>query len=412
MTGQPTLRDSTRDIRKPSMNSHERIMAALYCQPVDRVPFIPHVGGYAIASMPLRYQQMTRWELLAELGADLFIRSRRGIACWPPESFVPPSTMLPLALLPANMQSPPLKSLPDRSIEIRRTCRGHETLVTLDTPVGTIRSLWRQTPESPMIPFPVEPMLKTVEDLKVYQYALERTIVEPWYDDLVATQTVLQGTGVVEAFGNCTPIQDLIMWHMGLENLVFMLQDHPDEIGAVLHMMQEVRKREYRVLAESPADVVVTYENTSTTLLSPSYMARYEFPALAEYTEILHAAGKPHLIHMCGRIRGALELIGKAPFDGIMDVAPSPTGDCDFRLAREKLCAAGKCLGGGIDATAFAQATPEEMETYVSNRLREVAPGTGFLLGSGDAVPFGTSLENLRAAARAAHRYGTYPIEA
>ena len=140
-------------------------------------------------------------------------------------------------------------------------------------------------------------------------------------------------------------------------------------------------------------------------------MARYEFPALAEYTEILHAAGKIHLVHMCGKVGGVLELIAEGPFDGIIDVAPPPTGDCDFRVAREKLCGAGKSLGGGIDCTAFVELAPEEMENHVFSRLCETAPGTGYLLGSGDAVPFGVSIETLRAVVSALHKYGTYPVQ-
>jgi uroporphyrinogen-III decarboxylase len=253
-------------------------------------------------------------------------------------------------------------------------------------------------------------LLKTVEDVKIYQHVLEKTVVEPFYEDLVATQAALGEAGVVDASGQCTPVMDLVMFHMGLENFVFMMEDHPGEINTLLDMMQEVRKEEYRVLAESPAEVVTTYENTSTTLLSPSYMARYEFPALAEYTEILHAMGKIHLVHMCGKVGGVLDQIADVPFDGIIDVAPPPTGDCDFRVARTKLCEAGKCLGGGIDCTAFVELTPEGMQEYVFDRLCETAPGTGYLLGSGDAVPFGTPMENLRAVVHAVQKYGTYPV--
>ena len=394
------------------MSSRERILAALRCQPVDRIPLTPLLGGYGIASLPQRYQEMTRWELYSELGFDLFIRGvARGFVTWPPESYLPPSTMVPAALLPAVMQKPPAKPRPDLNVELTNVRQGHETMVLIDTPVGSLRSLWRQTPQSPQLPFPAEHMLKTVEDVKVYQYVLEQTSVEPRFEDLVATQSALGDTGVTDASGHCAPVMDLAMFHMGLETFVFMLQDHPDETHALLDMMHEVRKKEYKALAQTSAEVIITYENTSTTLLSPSLMARYEFPALAEYSEIVHAAGKLHLAHMCGKVRGALDLIGESPLDGIIDVAPSPSGNLDFGAAREKLCGAGKSLCGGIDATAFAVLAPDEMEGYVLKRLRQTAPGTGFLLGSGDCVPNGTPLETLRAVSRAVQQYGAYPVQ-
>lgn len=391
------------------MNSRERVLAAIRCQPVDRVPFAPLVGGYSMASMPPRYRDVERWQLYRDLEIDLF-RSVRAFAEWPPESFIPPSTMLPAALLPAVMQKPPVRHLPNNGIDVRTLRNGHESSVIVDTPVGSLRSLWQQTPGSPQLPFPTEPMLKTVDDVKIYEYILERTVVEPWYDDLLAIQTALGNSGIADAFGQCTPVQDLIMFHMGLENFVFMLMDQPGEINVLLDLMQEVRRKEYRVLAESPAEIVITGENTSSTLLSPSLMAQYEFPALEEYTDILHSAGKLHLIHMCGKVSNALDLISQASFDGIIDVAPAPTGDCDFGIAHRKLRQAGKCLGGGIDCTAFARLTPQGMEEYVFHRLNEIGPGTGFLLGSGDCVPFGTPIENLRAVVRALDSHGRHPV--
>jgi hypothetical protein len=150
------------------MNSRERILAALSCQPVDRLPFTPLLGGFGIASMPLRYQRMSRWELYADLGIDLFIRGlARGFTGWPPESFMPPSTVLPPALLPAVTQKPAVKRLPGHDIEIRTVRKGHETSVILDTPVGSLQTVWQQTPESPQLPFPIEHLLKTVEDLNI-----------------------------------------------------------------------------------------------------------------------------------------------------------------------------------------------------------------------------------------------------
>lgn len=392
------------------MSSRERVLAALQCQPVDRIPFTPLLGGYGIATLSRRYHLMPRWQLCEELGADIFVRNVQGFCRWPPESFIPASTMLPPALLPPILQKPPAARPPGQDIEVRTKRKGHETAMIVETRFGTLRSRWQQTPQSPQLPFPIEPLLKTVEDVKVYQHVLERTVVKPWYEDLVTTQATLGEGGALSAYGHCTPVMDLIHFHMGLEPFVYMLQDHLDEMHALLAMMQQVRKKEYQVLAESPVEIVETAESASTSLTSPAYMARYEFPALAEYSEILHGAGKLHLVHMCGKIARAMELIATAPLDGIMDVAPAPTGDCDFRVARHKLCSAGKCMGGGIDCTAFATLTLDQMEEYVLHRLRECAPGTGYLLGSGDCVPHGTPIENLRAVGRAVREFGTYPV--
>lgn len=66
---------------------------------------------------------------------------------------------------------------------------------------------------------------------------------------------------------------------------------------------------------------------------------------------------------------------------------------------------------GGIDCNAFVDLTPEQMEKYVAQRLSEVAPGTGYLLGAGDTVPYGTPIENIKAVVRAVQTYGSYPLQ-
>lgn len=54
--------------------------------------------------------------------------------------------------------------------------------------------------------------------------------------------------------------------------------------------------------------------------------------------------------------------------------------------------------------------TPEQMEEHVASLLHEIAPDTGFILDSGDAVPFGTPIANLRAISRAVEKHGAYPL--
>ena len=100
------------------------------------------------------------------------------------------------------------------------------------------------------------------------------------------------------------------------------------------------------------------------------------------------------------------DLLTQASFNGLHDVAPAPTGDFDFAADFRKLGGAGKCVAGGIDATAFVSLQPQALEDYVARLLSEVSPGTGFLASCGDTVPFGTPVENLRAVVRALERHG------
>lgn len=390
------------------MNSRERILAALNRQPVDRIPFVPCLNAYAIRGFSPRYQTMKRWDVLRELGIDLLIRFRVGVRVRPPIVIVPPQKG-PIELLSSDSRQWSMCQPATEKICIKEEVKGDLTQVTLETPIGVLRCGWRFLSTSDY-PFPVEHLLKTVNDFEIYHYILEHTIVEPAYEEILDTLNAVGDEGTCEAAGGPTPVHTLLEYLIGIEKFYYCLMDYPKETEKLLDHIMEIRRQEYRILAESPAPIVVTGEDTSTTVMSPVYMERWEFPALNEFSDILHSCGKIHLVHMCGKLQNAMHILVKCHFDGIHDATPPPTGDLDFRMAREHLCAAGKCLVGGIDCNAFVNLSPEQLEDYIMKRLDEVAPGTGFLLGSGDTVPFGTSIKNLQAIVRTLEMHGRYPL--
>ena len=106
--------------------------------------------------------------------------------------------------------------------------------------------------------------------------------------------------------------------------------------------------------------------------------------------------------------RGFAGDVGEARQDGISDVTPAPTGDMDIVEAR-RTWAKQFVLLGGVDPTLFALGTPAQVDAYAADLLERMEPDRrGFILGSGDAVPYGTPPENVRAAADAAARFPVY----
>ena len=391
------------------MNSRERILAAVTCQPVDRIPFVPNLNGYAIRGLPDRYHTMQRWEVLRDLGIDLLVRFRVGVRVQPPSMLLPPPEG------PSTLASSPAREWADSQpvtdkIRIKVATQDGTQYVTVDTPLGELRCGWLYSAQAPDVPYPSELLLKTIDDVRIYRYVLDHTVVEPAYGEIIDALEAVGDQGTCEAKGSCTPMQDLMMRKLGVENFYYFMNDYPAEMEALLEHMHELHKEQYRLLAESPAPIIITGENTSTTLASPAYMARWEFPALNEYSDIVHRTGKLHLVHMCGKLHQVVDLLEAAHLDGLHDVAPAPTGDFDFKGDRERLLAAGKSVAGGIDATAFANLSPDELEAYVLERLAEVAPGTGFLMSSGDTVPLGTTEENLRRVVRVLEQHSGNPL--
>jgi uroporphyrinogen decarboxylase len=69
------------------------------------------------------------------------------------------------------------------------------------------------------------------------------------------------------------------------------------------------------------------------------------------------------------------------------------------------------CVIGNIDlGYTLTRGSPEETESEVKEKLRTVAPGGGYCLGSSNSIPEYVKPENFRAMVETTKKYGKYPI--
>ena len=54
--------------------------------------------------------------------------------------------------------------------------------------------------------------------------------------------------------------------------------------------------------------------------------------------------------------------------------------------------------------------TPADVEAEVKDRIRRLAPGGGYAVGSSNTVAHYVKLENFEAMVKATRKYGRYPI--
>ena len=65
---------------------------------------------------------------------------------------------------------------------------------------------------------------------------------------------------------------------------------------------------------------------------------------------------------------------------------------------------------GNISNEILAEGTPEEVAELTKKRLKTIAPGGGYCLGSGNSVPDWASFDNYMAMRETVLRHGHYPI--
>ena len=383
------------------MTVRERILAALNGQSVDRLPFVPLIGPYTLMDMP---EEVTGKAFSGGFDPRRMIAASRALGCDLMIRHV-------AATAPLRAAAPHLESLGGFAppIEVKTEFKDDELSETLLTPVGSVAGRWRFTDRVGLIPHLVKYVVNNYEEMKVFHYAMDHMNTEPVaanYDSFLKIDKVIGDDGIATASISNSPLMFLIEFAWGLESTYILLHEHREEVEDILSKLHASLKRYVEVLAASPAQVVIQYENTSSTLLSPTSFRRYCLPYLNDYADILRGAGKIYLIHMCGTLRGLVNDIGQGHFNGICDIAPLPTGDITLDEAAAKL--PGKAVIGGIDPHIFISQDAEFVQAEVSNLIERIKPFRGVLLGSADVTPRGTQVENLRLIRSLVDTLGTY----
>ncbi len=376
------------------MNSKERLLAVLKGKKPDRIPWAPLIDGYFLSFLKEKNIEMNAVEALRYIGADIL---ERHVTTYTDIMMMGSSDMIYVNPKDAIVQK-------NIKITLHFDKKNGEIFNTYETPIGIIKEKYVFTKASPWLPFPVEHKIKRKEDLKIYKYILENVTPKPNFENFQKEVDYIGNDGLASASGPSTPIMRLLQREMGIETFYYYLNDYPKEIEEILDIMHERNKKIYHIIIKSPAEVIIDYENSSTTLFSPQIFDRYCLNQINEYANIVKQAGKIYLTHMCGKLDKIMYLLSQGKQDGIIDVSPAPTGDLNIAEAL-KSWGKTKVVMGGIDATAFTQLSIDGIKKYVRDLLRQIGPANNFILGSGDATPYGTPLESLKAVTKVVENY-------
>ena len=389
-------------ISTEQMSTRERILAALQGKPVDRIPFVPLIDTYSVLDLPAHIQQAMQaassegyWQgmlaAIREIGCDIMLR----------HVYVTKTAGGAPHLNGFGSFKPPVVT--------SSRMEGSLLIETLETPIGTLTGTWGFTDMHGWIPHPIKHLVTNHEELEIFAYTVEHLCLEkpePDFENFVKAEAAVGQAGIATTSFLNTPLMDLIETCWGLDNTYYMLHDYPDEVEAILEKLHQVQRLVVERIAESPAKVVIEYENTSSTLLSPKIFRKYCLPLLNEYADILHSAEKIFLVHMCGKLEAFASDLATARFDGIADISPYPTGN--FTLDEAAAALPGKLLTGGIDATTFIEPDLRQVEAKISALIERIKPYPGVLLGSADTAPRGTPLETFQLVQHLVNTVGSY----
>jgi hypothetical protein len=378
------------------MTGRERIMASLAGEETDHVSWAPLIDPY-----------YTAWLATQGYGGADAVRGaledREGLWSEETDALDIPYAVRLVGGDVLERHSPTVRQLEDSSIIRRSLTRGNEKLEIIETPVGSLETERRYSKEGHtryISKYPVS----SVEDVKVLQYVWEHTHFEEDFAGFRDRIRVIGDDGIPTSDGPQSPIQHFYMFLCGVQATTYLLLDHPAELAECFAIMHQKNLEHYRLVCESPTNVVIDYENTSSTVISPAFYRQYSESYINEYADICHSANKQFITHMCGKLSAFTPELRQGRQDGFDSLCPPTTGDIWASQARTAW-GRDKVIIGGVEPAALARMDVPETRAYVTRVLDEMPTLRRFVLSTGDATPYGTPVENLRAVADVVAHY-------
>ncbi len=197
---------------------------------------------------------------------------------------------------------------------------------------------------------------------------------------------------------------------MGFEEFSMSLACEDGLAADVMRMVGEIQTKALeKVLSMDHIGAVWAVDDiaaTNTTMLSPAMLRKWLFPWYEQMASKCHAAGKLFFYHTDGNIYPVIDDMIALGVDGIHPIDPTALDIREFK----KRYGDRVCLLGNVPTELLRSGSTEDVENYVKGLIRDIAPGGGFCLGSGNSVPEWASLDNYKAMIGTALLLGSYPI--
>lgn len=196
-----------------------------------------------------------------------------------------------------------------------------------------------------------------------------------------------------------------VLYSMGLVGLTYALYNNPRLVERLLDRYVEWNCQLVERLNTIGIDFIMNYDNIACNhgpLVVPKVFKELFVPKIKLVAEKCRL---PWVYHSDGNLMPVMEDILSLGMDGLHPLDP---GGMDIKKMKE---AYGDkvCLWGNIDLRhTLTKGSREEVEAEVKQRIKEVGPKGGFILGSANSLPDYCKVENIWAMAKSVKKYGSY----
>jgi uroporphyrinogen decarboxylase len=196
------------------------------------------------------------------------------------------------------------------------------------------------------------------------------------------------------------------MLSMGIEGFSLALYDNRPFLEEVLGRYSDWAVIVAERVCQMGFDVFVSTDDVAfktAPFFSPSVFQELVLPHFRRVAEKITI---PWIIHSDGNILPFLDDLVSLNIAGLH---PLEKGAMDIRAVKRRY-GDGLCLLGNIDLNILGMGTPEDVDQEVRELIRDVGPGGGYIVTSGNSLAGYLQPENVLALSKAVQKYGQYPL--
>jgi uroporphyrinogen decarboxylase len=188
---------------------------------------------------------------------------------------------------------------------------------------------------------------------------------------------------------------EYLTWLMGYETFCYALYDQPDLVEAIVAKLTKIFRVDLeRVLQFDRVRIIWGSDDMgfrNGLLMSADDMRRLVLPGHKLMAEMSHAAGRPYLLHSCGKLDDI--------YDDLIDdvkIDAKHSFEDTIEDVRERKATIGRriALLGGIAVDFLCRSDEKAIRRRVRETLDVCLPGGGYCLGTGNSVANYIPLEN------------------
>ena len=250
--------------------------------------------------------------------------------------------------------------------------------------------------------FPVDGRIKNEADLELIR------LPDPKKDDLYAdAELFMKGR---EDFACCLVTRAGLTQtylSMGMDNFFMALLDNRPLVEKMLDIYFDWTSAVIERASQMGFDFFFTTDDfafKTGLFFSPALFRELLVP---RYRRLKNKASIPWALHSDGNIEPVLDDLINL---GVVATHPNEIGAVDIRAIKRKY-GNRHCVMGNVDLVILGNGTPEQTDAEVRSLIRDLAPGGGYIISSGNSLASYLKPECVMAMSQAIRRYGQYPID-